>query len=96
MPFNADRAFEAQDGIIVCEGAGVFSGPGSPLGFQAPFNSVFRDSTSLDVWTKTGPGVNDWTLNALSDPFAMALFDDCTPLFDKDSLGQTTLLEECG
>jgi len=32
----------------------------------------------------------------VSDPFADALFDDCTPLFDKDINGNVVLLEECG
>ncbi len=32
---------------------------------------------------------------AASDPFAKALFDECTPLFDKDEFGNVTLLEEC-
>jgi len=95
--FNAERSFDVGNGFSVKGGSGWYSGSGSPLGCQAPLNSQYRDSDNTNVWKKTGPGVNDWTLEtAAADPFALALFDDdCCPLFVKDQLGNVELLEDC-
>lgn len=62
MSFNADRAFEVQHGFAVKGGAGFYSGTGSPVGNQAPLNSVYRDSDNTDVWEKVGPLDTDWVL----------------------------------
>jgi|GEM_PF-4940394 len=96
MSFDSTRAFEVRNGVAVKGGAGFYSGSGSPAGNQASLNSIYRDADSLDVWKKTGPLDTDWTLQASSDPFQNALFDGCTPLFDKDeATGEVQLLEGC-
>lgn len=61
---KTDRAFEVDEGIIIQDGAGFFSGAGSPVGSQAPLNSIYRDSQSLDVWKKVGPLDTEWELQA--------------------------------
>jgi len=96
MSFDSSRAFDVRNGVAVKGGVGFYSGAGTPVGCQAPLNSTYRDKDSLNVWKKTGPLDTEWTLQSSSDPFERALFDGCTPLFDKDeATGEVQLLEDC-
>jgi len=61
MTFNVNKAFEADNGIVLNGGAGVFSGSASPVGQDAPIGSRYlRDNGEL--WSKHNTGVNDWII----------------------------------
>lgn len=61
MPFDQDRAFEVEEGIIIEEAAGVFSGSISPVGVSAPQGSLYL-RTNGETWRKFGSNVVDWEI----------------------------------
>jgi len=63
MSFNANKAHDVKNGVVLSDGgAGLFSdGGASPLGAQAPLGSKYIASDG-SFWTKIGAGINDWKL----------------------------------
>jgi len=62
MSIDPDKAFEVPNGIILSEGgAGLFSGSGSPQGFDAPVGSWYYETSGPDLWHKEDVGPNGWT-----------------------------------
>ena len=61
------------------------------------FSEVLNFEGSVSV-VDNGGGKTTITIGGIGavDPFENALFDDCTPLFDKDASCNVELLEECG
>jgi hypothetical protein len=62
MSFDQDKAFEADQGFLVSDASGFFSGVGTPLGSQAPVGSLYLQNDTAQVWKKFGSGVNDWEI----------------------------------
>ncbi len=60
MVFDFSRAHEVEEGVILNDGTGIFSGLGSPVGTAAPQHSYYFDSTTGIMWYKYGVGDNDW------------------------------------
>lgn len=60
MVFNFNRAHEVEEGVILNDGTGIFSGTGSPVGTAAPQHSYYFDSSTGIMWYKYGVGDNDW------------------------------------
>ena len=57
---------------------------------------VLYDNTTSGLTATNVQDAIDEIATAGVDPFAVALFDDCTPLFDKDEVCNVELLNECG
>jgi hypothetical protein len=62
MAFDQTKAFETKQGVLIEDGAGVFSGPDSPMGSDAPIGSLYL-RTNNELWTKQSVGVNGWNLS---------------------------------
>jgi len=66
MSFDQTKAFETQNGFIVTDGTGVFSGPDSPVGFDAPVGAIYL-RTNNEVWKKYDLGSSSWHLLEASE-----------------------------
>lgn len=86
MSFNKEKAFEVDEGFIVCDKAGIFSGDDSPIGSDAPLGSRYY-RTDGQVYDKIGPDVNDWEVTTrLSRKIIKRLIKKSIQLFDGESL----------
>jgi hypothetical protein len=60
MVFDPSKAFETENGVILNDGTGFFSGSGSPVGTPAPIHTRYYDNATGIAWYKYGVGDNDW------------------------------------
>lgn len=72
MSFNLDGAFEIDEGIVIQKNneqvVGIFAGPDSPVGSQAPIGSRFRQTNGL-IWDKYGNGAGEWRIVSVYQKF---------------------------
>ena len=67
MPaFDQTKAFEVSQGVILNDGAGIFSGTDDPTtggGTSAPLGSKYIQTNGV-VWNKSGAAATDWTVES--------------------------------
>lgn len=62
--FNSNKAHDVENGIVLNDGAGVFSGTGDPSvsgGTAAPLGSFYINVSDGSWWRKTSATDTDWT-----------------------------------